>query len=101
MAGVCFSGGIKIKLFLINHERSDHPFSSFKGSSGKSNNSLVSFDYETSSLFENFNFKLDFSLKFNFKFSPCAFNSPEWIEVGGEVYLLRNEARLKRVRLRK
>lgn len=71
---------VKMKLFLINHELSNHPFLSFKGISGKSNNFLVSFDYGTSSLLQNFNLKLDF----NSKFSPCASNGSEWAEIGEE-----------------
>lgn len=66
--------GVKMKLFLINHELSNPPFLSFKGISGKSNDFFVSFDYRTSSLLQNFNLKLDFHLKFNSKFSPYASN---------------------------
>lgn len=83
MGGGRLQWGVKMKLFLINHELSNHPFLSFKDVLGKSNNSLVSFDYGTSSLLQSFNLKLDFNLKFNSKFSPCVSNDLEGTDVGG------------------
>ena len=58
--------------YCFNHrERSNYPFLLFKGFSGRSNNFLVTSDYQTSSLLD-FDLKLDFTIIFNSKlYSQC------------------------------